>query len=56
MRLGADTDLVEAASLAHDIGHPPFGHVGESKLKTLMWCDRGFEANAQNLRLYAGLR
>ena len=52
LRLGADVDLVEAICLIHDIGHPPFGHAGESELKDLMQCHGGFEANAQNIRLF----
>ena len=52
---GADVDLVESACLVHDIGHPPFGHAGESELKRLMETHGGFEANAQNLRVLAHL-
>ena len=55
LRLGADTDLVEAICLLHDIGHPPFGHAGESELKDLMQPHGGFEANAQNIRLFTQL-
>jgi dGTPase len=49
--LGLNEDLTEAIALAHDLGHPPFGHVGETTLHRLMAHHGGFRHNAQSLRV-----
>src|SRR5580698_752756 len=49
--LGLDEDIAEALALAHDLGHPPFGHAGEEALNLAMKPFGGFDHNAQSLRI-----
>jgi dGTPase len=54
-RLRLDEDLAEALALAHDLGHPPFGHAGERALDSCLSGIGGFDHNAQTLRVVTTL-
>ncbi|MGH6678894.1 MAG: dGTP triphosphohydrolase, partial [Bradyrhizobium sp.] len=54
-QLGLDEDLTEALALAHDLGHPPFGHAGERALDACLRAHGGFDHNAQTLRVVTAL-
>ena len=54
-QLGLDEDLTEALALAHDLGHPPFGHAGERALQRAAEAFGGFDHNAQSLRVVTAL-
>jgi dGTPase len=53
--LGLDSDLAEAVALAHDLGHPPFGHAGEDELQKAMEPFGGFDHNVQTFRIVTDL-
>lgn len=53
--LGLDEDLTEALCLAHDLGHPPFGHAGERGLEQVMGASGGFDHNGHSLRILSKL-
>ena len=53
--LGANSELAEAIALAHDLGHPPFGHTGEEQLQSLLLDDGGFDHNLQSLKIVTKL-
>ena len=54
-QLGLDEDLTETLALAHDLGHPPFGHAGERALDACLKAHGGFDHNAQSLRVVTAL-
>ena len=53
--MGANSELAEAIALAHDLGHPPFGHTGEEQLQSLLLDNGGFDHNIQTLKIVTKL-